>query len=181
MEQVVDAFWPRIDGWRSIATEPGYFSVLFILQHPKEGCAAMLLGSVEPGKGLGTVEAWDSLSVAARARNIHVSFHAHGATRLDLLDQFVEAQTAGDLTSGDADMFERLTGSPVFIDQATTAMLALNPAFESLNRKAEVIRNLPLRRALAAQGPEHAASHPTTTRRGRVGPERFGTSPRFRP
>lgn len=135
--QVLEEFWPPSQGWQVVAAEPGFFSVLFVLEHPTLGVGACMLGATAPGAGTGSEETWETLDVAVRARNIYVSHHAHGPTRLDLLEQFLDLLATGELFSLDESMLARLTTSPAFMDETTTTMVALNDSYDPLLRRVD--------------------------------------------
>lgn len=150
LPDVVDEFWPGNDGWRIISVEPNFFFVFFLMEHPSRGIAACIIGSVEPGAGIGVAEAWARLSVEMRARNIWASHHSHGPTRLDLLDEFVSANASGGLGSLDEAMLNCLLNSPTFMDETTRAMVALNDAYGLLAEKAGYARTRAERAVLDA-------------------------------
>lgn len=135
---VVHEIFSPADGWTIAAAEPGFFDVLYVLRHAEHGVAAMTLGTVEPGAGVGTEHDWDTLSVKMRARNTMCAHLAQGPSALSILTHYKAYQAArggGRMRSGDEHFVYRLLGSPAFMDVEATTMIHLG-AFTDLTTAA---------------------------------------------
>lgn len=134
VRDVVDEFFPAADGWTIAAAEPGYYAVLYVLRHREHGVGVMTLGTVEPGGGLGTEEAWDALSVKMRSRNTVFTYVAQGPSALSILTRFkcFHAENGGGRMRSSVENFVyRLLGSPEFMDAEASTMVHLG-AFDAL-------------------------------------------------
>lgn len=155
LTDVVDAFWPASRGWVLVAVEPGFYSVLYVLEHAEHGVAAALIGANDPGE-LGSPDTWDASSVATRARGIFAAHMVHGVNRLNILDEFVSADRDKNISSLDESMLGRLLHSPAFMDEETTVMVALTTDLAPLVARANRRHNDHARRAQHLAAPSNA-------------------------
>lgn len=138
LHEAVDAFWPAASGWHLDASEYGVFYSLHHLSHPDDGLAAVLLGTrLEPGEKCTGPENWDELTPATRSRHVHLSHHAHGPTRSDILDAMDNPRRSW--TTLDTSMARWLLRSPHFMNEPTRLMIGLG-AHATLVEKASMLR-----------------------------------------
>jgi hypothetical protein len=157
VRDVVDEFFPATDGWTIAAAEPGYFAVLYVLRHREHGVGVMTLGTVEPGGGLGTEEAWDALSVKMRSRNTVFAYVAQGPTALAILTHFkhFHAENGGGRMRSSVENFVyRILGSPEFMDAEAATMVhlgAFDDLVESVSKTAQATKRASVEKQIAAR------------------------------
>lgn len=85
--QVVDAFWPRADGWEVVSMEPGFYYVTVVVEHPDHGVGVSLIGAaaVTCPYSRGSVETWSTLRLYDRRVHVRGSIHAQAPNRLALI------------------------------------------------------------------------------------------------
>lgn len=134
MRQVVDKFWPKMQGWRIVAVEPGFHWMLFIVEHREHGLGVCMLGGTRPG-GVSSEASWDEMDAGARARAVHVSVHAQAPNRLAVLALLGRVAEQGRLEVAEETLLDFLFSSPVFMDDTAEAMTGLG-TFAGLQERA---------------------------------------------
>lgn len=134
LADIVDEFWPAAHGWQVVAIEPAYYWPLWVLEHPTEGVACSMIGTTEPSGGHGTPEAWERLSVAERARNLHTSMHTQGPTRLAILQEMAQRMVSHGFTNSEESLVAALLDSTCFDTPDVTMMRGLG-AFDALDQR----------------------------------------------
>jgi hypothetical protein len=124
MALIAARLWPADDGWSLLVTEPVSGHTLFVFTHPVHGIVATLMRF--PGPPAHRAMTHNEAETERRDRlsdYIISAYHAHGATRIDLLETIGE-------TNGPVDHFKTARpGDRHFLDVLTTRNLLDCPAF----------------------------------------------------
>lgn len=133
LDEVVDEFW---QGWTVRAVDVAWFDVLYLVEHPIKGLGASLF-SVQPYTArFGDVdkpveEMWEILDVGRRDEHVYGVVHAHGATRVEVLNQFLNlTHTTRAERKRATVLFAMLVESDWFAGDGLRTVLSLNPAFD---------------------------------------------------
>lgn len=162
---IVDEFWPAAHGWQVVAMEPAYYWPLWVLEHRIEGVAVSMIGTTDPTGGPGTPEAWEDLSVAGRARNLHTSLHTQGPTRLAILQEMSERMISHGFTNAEESLVAALLDSAAINTPDVAVMRGLG-AFASLDERVHDAR---MSAALAAERAERIAEEKALVHRAMRG------------
>lgn len=149
MDAIVNLLWPAAEGWESLLVETLVGYRLYAFTHPIEGVGVSLIHVSAPTSDFPTS---DEEARSARRDLVNdlilTSYHAHGLTRIDLLD-------AINATTGPVDTFRRfrpndrhhldlvatanLLRAAEFLDDTTQMMIALGACCDLLAEAGVVV------------------------------------------